>query len=60
MNKHIKEVLVKRIHKDQIWYEVISIENFNASKEQITLVRGSRDFKPSGSRNLENSDWQHG
>jgi hypothetical protein len=28
MNKHIKEVVVRRIYKHQIWTEVISIEQY--------------------------------
>ena len=28
MNKNIRTVLVKRIYKHQIWYEVISVEQY--------------------------------
>lgn len=55
MNKHITEVLVRVEYNGQIWYEVISIENSNASKKRITLVRGGGDFESSYARTRESS-----
>lgn len=44
MNKGLTEVLVKRTYKDQIWFEIILIEN---DYEEADIIRRSdrRDLR---------------
>jgi hypothetical protein len=45
MNKNLKEVLVKRTYKDQIWFEVISESYFyEISKNKYSKSSGSPRF----------------
>jgi hypothetical protein len=59
MNKGITKVLVKRVFKDQIWYETITIEQYYEQIETRQVQRNHRIIsrQPSNETNRK-EDWR--
>lgn len=64
MNKHIREVLVRVQVKDQVWYEVISIEQYygelQASSVRCHLGQTRRPMASESYRSVFRHTVQHG